>query len=387
MNTTSIQSSLLQNKSIAIIGGGPVGLTLGRLLQLSGADVSVYERDAVPNSRTGGTLDIHAEDGQLALQAAGLDSRFRALARPTAERMADENGAILREEWPTEQNAFDRPEIDRADLNQLLLDSLLPGTVRWNHAFESLEECDGRFRLRFTQQSDRFADIVIGANGSRSKVRPYVTGAVPFYTGTSVIEGAIPDPHTHCPALAALVNDGNLIVRSEGKVLFCHTKANGSLEYYLSFRRSADWFSECGLTPQLQETAPVVQLLARELSNWHPMFHESFSATTQFTFLRITQVPLSPHREVTRPITLVGDAAHVMTPFAGIGVNMGLRGALTLATNLTGEQFPTIEAAIRDYEAVMFDYASRAQEESALSEIALHSEMSPEELVAATRQG
>ena len=51
--------SLLNNKKVAIIGGGPVGLTMANLLQQNGIDITVYERDENPKARVwGGTLDL-----------------------------------------------------------------------------------------------------------------------------------------------------------------------------------------------------------------------------------------------------------------------------------------------------------------------------------------
>lgn len=70
---------------IAILGAGPSGLTLGRLLHLAGIDFIIFERDASAASAWGrggsGTLDLHEGSGLLALHEAGLFEEFKTKAR------------------------------------------------------------------------------------------------------------------------------------------------------------------------------------------------------------------------------------------------------------------------------------------------------------------
>jgi 2-polyprenyl-6-methoxyphenol hydroxylase-like FAD-dependent oxidoreductase len=119
---------------IAVVGGGPGGLTCARILQRHGLAVTVYDRENGPDARDqGGTLDLHAEDGQVALREAGLLEDFFRLARPEGQEMRelDTAGKILRHHVPEPDERF-KPEIDRGQLRDLLLGSLQPGTVRWD---------------------------------------------------------------------------------------------------------------------------------------------------------------------------------------------------------------------------------------------------------------
>ena len=77
----------LKDKQIAIIGCGPGGLTLARLLQLQGASVTVYERDYNQEARLQGSpLDLHEDSGLKAMKQADLLKEFYANVRPNASK-------------------------------------------------------------------------------------------------------------------------------------------------------------------------------------------------------------------------------------------------------------------------------------------------------------
>lgn len=121
---------------ISVIGAGPGGLTCARILQRRGIPVTVYDRAAGPDAHNqGGTLDLHADNGQIALREAGLLDGFFELARPEGQEMRqlDLTGTLMSHQLPDEGELF-KPEIDRGQLRDLLLGSLEPGTVRWGRS-------------------------------------------------------------------------------------------------------------------------------------------------------------------------------------------------------------------------------------------------------------
>ncbi|WP_263416001.1 FAD-dependent oxidoreductase [Terriglobus albidus] len=122
--TGKINMNAIGGKKIAIVGGGPGGLTLARLLQQSGAQVSVYERDRSRSERVqGSALDLHEDSGLAALEAAGLTEVFWANHRPDLNnlRLTDANGTVLHDHFRRMSGPGQRPEIERGPLRDLLL--------------------------------------------------------------------------------------------------------------------------------------------------------------------------------------------------------------------------------------------------------------------------
>lgn len=375
-----MNTSLIENKKIAIIGGGPVGLTTARILQINGADVTVYERDLNAQARTsGGTLDIHADSGQKSIQKADLMDAFYKYARPTGEKMADMHGNITSDEMPDEINAYFRPEIDRNDLRKIMLENLTENTVVWDSQLTNIEKINEQYHLEFKNGTKVVSDFVIVASGGRSNARKFVTDKEPELSGTYIIQGEIENPDHDYPEFKPKYGDGNVMAMGEQKMFYTHTLRDGSIHFGVSFKADENWVVNHGI--KFEDNASVIAFLNKTFENWGDEYKKFFSASTDFSGLPLRLFSLEEPWKKHSNITLVGDAAHLMPPFAGEGVNMGLLDAYHLTENLTNGEFSDLQSAIDDYEQKMFGYALEAQRMTKKMEGLLHSDITAEDIL------
>lgn len=372
---------LVDNKSIAIVGAGPGGLTLARLLQLKNANVKVYERDLNKNARVQGSpLDMHEGSGMDAIRSAGLLDEFKKNYRPGADKMliVNEHAEIMftdHETKPDEDfgNENFRPEIDRGPLRNMLLESLEPETVIWDSHFISMEPKNGGWQLHFKNGFSAYADIVIAADGANSKIRPYLTDLKPVYSGILMLEGNVYNAEKTAPHIKELIKDGKIMAFGTHKNLLMGQKGSGDLGFYASFRTNESWAKESGL--DFSDSKQILEWFKKEYPEWSSIWYELFeNASVPFIPRPIYYMPLDQIWETQSNLTLLGDAAHVMPPFAGEGANMAMLDALELSQCLTSDQFSTLHEAISHYEIQMRQRAAEATQESLENGDKMHSE-------------
>lgn len=366
---------LLKNKRIAIVGGGPGGLTLARLLQLKGADVKVYERDLNREVRVqGATLDLHEESGLEALRQAGLIDEFYANYRPEAGklRLLDKEAHIKFDSHAITAFEESRPEIDRGPLRTILLNSLNPETVVWDSQFASMEPQGKGWQLHFKNGSTAFADLVIGADGARSKIRTYLSSIPLIYAGVTAMEGNIYQAEQHAPRLNQLLKGGKIFAFGQAQSLILSAKGDGTLSFYTGCKVDENWTSASGI--DFNDKNQVLNWFKNEFATWDPIFQELFDVEGLVCIPRPQYYyPLDQHWEALPNLTIIGDAAHLMPPYAGEGVNMAMQDAFELCHFLTSDEFPEVQSAIAAFEKQMLSRAAAVTQMTLESTKMLHS--------------
>ncbi|KAI9816342.1 MAG: hypothetical protein M1832_005099 [Thelocarpon impressellum] len=370
-----------ESLKVAVIGGGPAGLTLTRLLVRASIPVICFEREASPDARSqGGTLDLHAESGQRALKDAGLWDEFLKHARYDGDVMVivdkhgkkhmvmggdDDAGAGEDEE------ADSRPEIDRVKLRQILIESIPGHAIRWN---SNLVGVDADCTLHFQHGDEEGFDIVVGADGAWSKVRPLLTDVQPLYSGVGGIDFRLEDIDTRLPQLGALVGKGSYFAFGDGKTLMAQRQGDGSVTVAAWALRAATWQDEppyAGVDLRGDPKAAKDIFLQHAYFDWAPEVQDliRLGDDAPVNIRNLYMLPVG-HRWPARPgFTLIGDAAHLMTPFAGEGVNTAMRDALELAraviTASNEARSPEVLARVTaSYEEEMFLRAAMVTKKS-----------------------
>ncbi|GAA2912305.1 oxidoreductase [Actinoplanes cyaneus] len=347
-------------KPIVIIGAGLAGLTLARVLHLNDIPVVLYEGEGSLNARTqGGQLDIHDFNGQVALARCRLTDEFHSIVNLGAEamRFLDPDGHVVGE--IPDDGKLTNPEVLRGELRRILVESLPEGTIRWDHKIASIHATGDAHTVVFANGDSVDADVLVGADGAWSRVRAYLNGAAPEYTGTLWAETFLHDVEARHRDGAEIVGRGAMLAMQPGRGIFGHREANDIIHVYAVMKKPLPWAE----TIDLADREQALQVIAAQLGDgWAPELTELITGGDTDPVVRpIWGLPLG-HTWDRRPgVMLVGDAAH-LTPPDGDGANWALFDGAELGT-LIAENPDDIDAAFDAFAERMLPRSAESSEE------------------------
>jgi 2-polyprenyl-6-methoxyphenol hydroxylase-like FAD-dependent oxidoreductase len=373
-----------------IIGAGLAGLTLAHGLRQDGWDVDVYERadsaDAQPAS-----YGIHLNaDGLRALHACLPRPNWDLLdaaATPTVDRVTF-RGTGMRVLTTHDNDATGqrrdpiagRRGIVRDSLRHALLHGLDhgDGVVRWGKQFLDYRHLDdGTIEARFADGSHARGDVLVGADGSNSRVRSQRLPDIKrLDLNITNIAGRVPLTPELSRQLPQGLLDGsvNNFVPSTPGWLFVSTwtaaSSSGTESCIDDPSSFVVWAWAAANASYPSEVASMSSEALHDwvidrVSNWAPGMQALVASTDPATVSAITlkTMPPLPHWQASTT-TLIGDAIHNMTPMAGIGANTALRDAALLRSHLTAAGPADLTTRIGAYEKQMRIYANDALAQS-----------------------
>lgn len=343
------------NGPVTIIGAGLGGLTLARVLHVHGIRATVYEAELSANARAqGGMLDIHANNGQLALKAAGLFEKFVEIIHPGGQqtRALDKYGNVPLDD--PDDGTGSRPEVQRGELRRILLESLPVDTVRWGHKLTAVSRLGGgRYLLSFADGSIVTSNLLVGADGAWSKVRPLLSNQMPRYAGITYIETYLFNSDIDHKASAAAVGGGSLFALVPGKGIHAHREPRGVLHSYVALKKPEDWIGSIDFS----DPTAALACVAREFADWAPELTALLTeGETKPVGRPIYALPIDHRWDRVPGVTLLGDAAHLMVP-SGEGANLAMYDGAELGKAIAANS-GDVEAALFAYEQALFPRSS-----------------------------
>nr|OQO15539.1 hypothetical protein B0A51_15261 [Rachicladosporium sp. CCFEE 5018] len=359
LHTTTPPSPSSSPSKIAILGAGPSGLLLSNLLTQSHIPHRIFDRLPSPTTAsksTSGTLDLHEGTGLLALERVGLLEAFKGKARyDVPQRFADAKGGVKL--VIGEGEVSERPEVDRVDLQGILLGG--EGRVEWGRKVGGVRrregEVEGGVVVEFEDgQTEGSFDLVVGADGSWSKARSFLTSVKPTYTGRYALTSTLSPSSPFFATATRLIGRGNSIAMGHGRIISGMKLGSGA--YYV-------WAGvPCPPEDDLPDFATLVQdpvklkkqLIEQHFQGWADdvvgLLKEADGEWYAWPFYAMGEEGVNWTGR--KGVTLVGDAAHLIPP-NGEGVNSALYDSMLLAEQIVKHGVDHLDEAVVAYEAIL----------------------------------
>lgn len=314
---------------ISIVGGGIGGLTAALALQHFGYVVSVFEQ-ARELREIGAGVTI-TPNAMHALHFLGVGERVAREAGPTEANLVRHfhTGEIIKVRANgrdyVERFGADFHQVHRGDLLGALADAVFrndPDCVSLEHCFETLTQDHGKVLARFTNGSTTASDVLIGCDGSASKVRADVFGDKAVnYTGQIAFRALL--PIANVPAVIAERPFAMFV--GVNRMLLHYPLRHRSIMNVVGISRELAWQEEGWQIPS------AIEEFASLYDDLYPEALELIRRISPGSLFKWGLHDREPLQQYTKGrVTMLGDAAHPMSPFLGQGACMAIEDALIL---------------------------------------------------------
>ena len=332
---------------VMVAGGGIGGLTAAISLRRAGFEVVVFERAAALEAVGAGLL--LAANAVKALGKLGLSGALREIGVPAAagsilsrrgEVLFDLDASDLRRRVGADTSA-----VHRADLQEVLLRAVgeAGAAVRTGKELVGFEQTGDGVRASFADGTEEHGAVLVGADGLRSRVRAGIFGEErPRYAGYTAWRGVV------VPEDALVPVGGGFESWGRGRRFGCAHVGRGRI-YWFATRNAPEGGDE---GPEGARAA-----LLGAFRGWHEPVEALIRATDESAILRTDIYDRAPLGKAWGDgrVTLLGDAAHPMTPNLGQGACQAIEDAVVLARCLRESGAGDAAGSLRRYEALRAD--------------------------------
>ena len=337
--------------SVVIVGGGISGLFAANALFAHGLKVSVYEQ--APALGEVGAGVFLTPNSVRHLQRVGLGpavERWGARVGPGSHYFRHD-GAPIAPVQVTDSSGWNATfGMHRADFVEFLSKALPTGVVHTGHRCTGFTQEGDKSRVSFANGNVAEADVVIGADGIHSELRPFVfPPSNPVFHGSVAYRGVV--AHERIPTWPT---DRWLMWLGKGKHFLAFPVRAGKLINYVGFVPADQEMKESWSAPGDPD------VLRQEFAGWDPRV-EGLLRQVEKTF-RWALYDREPLATWTKGrLTLLGDAAHPMLPHLGQGANQSIEDGMALATILSRADRASAPAALLAYERLRRERVAQVQ--------------------------
>jgi len=336
---------------VAIVGGGIGGLFAANALCAKGVQVSLYEQ--APAIGEVGAGVFLTPNSVRHLQRIGLEPAVEKWGARVGHdsRYFRHDGAPIAPVQVTDSAGWNATfGMHRADLVDMLAEALPAGVLHCGHRCIAFEQDGNMARVSFANGASAQADLVIGADGIHSELRPYVyASSEPVFSGSVAYRGLV--PHERVPDWPT---DRWQMWLGTGRHFLAFPVRAGKLINYVGFVPSDKEMKESWTAPGDPD------VLRRAFAGWDPRIHQLLNKVQQtFRWALYDREPLPMW--TSKRLTLLGDAAHPMLPHLGQGANQSIEDGMALATILAHADRASAPQALLAYERLRRERVAQVQ--------------------------